>query len=174
MEGLDHRDEAGCARQAGDRVEIPLLEDVGDAVHEDVSEHAAAHAGEEAHHDAGHRIEVVAEGLVGAHHGEEPHGEDVEDRDGAVGFLDEPGEDEDDRGRRDGDGQGERLVEQVDIAALEDDIAQEAAAKPADDGYADGSDEIELVLAGAERPGPRGDHDGEHLDGERNVDKRGE
>ena len=144
------------------------MEDIGHAGEADIAQQTAADGGEKAHHDAGDGGIAVEHRLICAHDGEQTDGEDVEYRHEAVGFFDHNGEREHRRGRCDGDGQGERLAEDVDVALLQDHVTDETAAERDEHRQADGADEVELVLASRERARRRvmQRHEGAEVDSE--------
>ena len=115
-----------------------------------------------------HRF-VRADGSVKA------YGEDVENGDEAIGFLEDNRKDKGDGSRCHGHGQRERLVEDVDGAFLQDDVADDTAAESACDGETDSANEIEFVLAGGKHARHGCNYNGEHLkpDGDGDLFARG-
>ena len=148
VEVLDKGDVGCCSGDGGYGIEVAALEDAGRLPQEYVAQHTASDGCKEAHHYADHGGKLVHHRFVRADGSVKAYGEDVENGDEAIGFLEDNRKDKGDGGGGDGHGQRERLVENVDGAFLQDDIADDTAAKSACDGETDSANEVEFVLAG--------------------------
>ena len=149
--GKAHEGNVGCSSADGsDGIEVCALEDARHVAHESVAQHATAHGGEHTHHDTDKGVEAVDKCLVGTGCGVDANREDVEYGDKALGFIDNSGHDVDDGGSCDGDGERQRLFENVDIAHLKGHVAQKTSSKATYNGERDGSDKVEIALASCE------------------------
>ena len=90
----------------GDGIKVSTLENARNHAHKAVSQHAATHRGEKAHHDACGRRKAVDQCFVRSGGGVDADRDDVEQWDEFLGFIDDCREDVDD-GRR-GDGERQR------------------------------------------------------------------
>ena len=159
--GKTHERHIGCSSSdGGNGVEVCALEDSGHVAHKPVPQHSAAYSGKHAHHDANKRIETVDKRLVCADCRVDANREDIEYRDNAFGFVDDSGNDVDDGGCCDGDGERERLLEDIDVSHLKGHIAQKTSSESAYNCERDSTDKVEVALAGREHTRYRGCDDG--------------
>ena len=114
-------DEAYIACRSGDGrdgIKVSALENTRNHAHKAVAQHAAAHRGEEAHHNADDGCKSVDQCLVRAGCRIDADRDDVEQGNEFLGFIDDCREDVDDGCRGNGKWQCHRLVEDVHVAHL--------------------------------------------------------
>ena len=143
------------------------MENTRNHAHKAVAQHAAAHRGEKAHHDAHRRRKAVDKRLVRSGGGVDADRDDIEQGNEFFGLVDDCREDVDDGRGGDGERERHRLVEDVDVAHLQRHIAQKTAAQSTDHGERDGAHQVEFVLACDQHARDRCRDDGEHLEPKR-------
>ena len=147
----------------GDGVDV-FAENKGYFVQQHVAQHAAAHRGTKAPHDAYGRCKSVDQRLVRAGCRIDADRDDIEEGNELVRLVDNCGENIDDGRRGDGERQRHWLVEDVDVADLECHIAQKTAAQTADHRERDRAHQVELVFARNQHTRDRCGDNGEHLE----------
>ena len=100
-----------CSGDGGYGIEVAALEDAGRLPQEYVAQHTASDGCKEAHHYADHGGKLVHHRFVRADGSVKAYGEDVENGDEAIGFLEDNRKDKGDGSRCHGHGQRERLVD---------------------------------------------------------------
>lgn len=107
----------------GDGIKVSTLENARNHAHKAVAQHAAAHRGEKAHHDAHRRCKAVDQRLVCSSGGVDADRDDVEQGNEFFGLVDDCRENIDDGCRGNGKRQRHWLVEDVDVAHLQRHVA---------------------------------------------------
>ena len=99
------------------------MENARNHAHKAVAQHATAHRGEKAHHDARRRRKAVDQRLVCSSGGVDADRDDVEQGNEFFGLVDDCRENIDDGCRGNGKRQRHWLVEDVDVAHLQRHVA---------------------------------------------------